>query len=808
MNWFPLPIFPEGSLSSSVVVTVWIGVAVFCFMNLRFGWTFSGLVVPGYLVPLLIVKPGAAVAILLQSILTYFLVRWLTELMPKLGLACSMFGRDRFLALMLLSIPVRILFDKLLLPVVGDRINQFYGLNIDFHNHLHSFGLIVTCLAANQFWKSGFAKGWFPLAFNIAVTFVLVRFVLMPFTNFSISNLSFLYEDLAQTIDSSPKAYIILITTALIASRFNLKFGWDFNGIMIPALIALQWYEPVKVLASIVEAVVILGLAVLLLKTPLFKNITMEGARKVFLFFTISLLYKFAVGYITPYFDLKVKVSDYYGFGYLLPTLMAIKMHQLHRVVHQIAITVQISLFSMIIGNVIGFGLMLLNPAKSSDALKIESKPKNIQLPEGNLDDLTILENNQELDHWLLNYHLDNPDLMATKGSNLYLPPTEEELSRMEHGVILPMLQINAGNLAAVSELDKRAAEFGYQLVVFKPPNEGGQSLILREREDVETKRYWGTFILNISFSTEMMFQIPSRLEDNALVSWGSTQMKRLNARAFLYAATHAITNQDFSSELSHSANKVSFFNMVHQAYIRSLGASPGTIFQLRAYLPEETTALPDADILVATFDENTTKDGNKRAISPFYSKMKEDQVNVKMTSNDITEARYHVNVNLQASYLNAASNKSFALVWFSPGFRTNYRPFDLSSPILNQMRALRIPVEEVSLSEYLDNKEFRTAGTGIRRVHENLARYRQTQSILMLHDVMSDAIVDHATCVLDTETRQVYLVLFNVRKQVAVVMNLSPTAPGRQVDPRDYSVDAYIDSRATFLLQEGVRSQ
>ena len=58
-----LPIFPEGGLASSVITTVWVGVWVLCLFNLRFGWVLSGLVVPGYLVPLIIVKPVSALVI-------------------------------------------------------------------------------------------------------------------------------------------------------------------------------------------------------------------------------------------------------------------------------------------------------------------------------------------------------------------------------------------------------------------------------------------------------------------------------------------------------------------------------------------------------------------------------------------------------------------------------------------------------------------------------------------------------------------------------------------------------------------------
>ena len=60
---FRLPLFPIDNTASAVTMTVWIGVAVVVFFNLRFGWTLSGLVVPGYVVPLLFVKPTSVAVI-------------------------------------------------------------------------------------------------------------------------------------------------------------------------------------------------------------------------------------------------------------------------------------------------------------------------------------------------------------------------------------------------------------------------------------------------------------------------------------------------------------------------------------------------------------------------------------------------------------------------------------------------------------------------------------------------------------------------------------------------------------------------
>lgn len=356
MGFFPLPIFPEGGLASSVITTVWVGVFVLCFFNLRFGWVLSGLVVPGYLVPLLIVKPMAAAVILAEAILAYLLV-WLFSEKLSRGRYPSLFGRDRFMGLILASILVRLIMDGLVLPEAAEWLEQSFDRRFDWQDNLQSFGLVIISLLANQFWKPGLGRGLGAAIVTIGLTFVLVRYGLMELTNFRISGVSYLYEGLASSILASPKAYIILTLTAMFASHMNVRYGWDFSGILIPALIALQWYQPTKIVTSFAEAIVIYCVARLILKLPVMANVTLEGARKLLLFFNISFAWKMALGWFVVWQGLEVKTTDFYGFGYLLSTLIAIKAHDKDIFPRLARSTLQVSLMGAVAGNIVGFSL-------------------------------------------------------------------------------------------------------------------------------------------------------------------------------------------------------------------------------------------------------------------------------------------------------------------------------------------------------------------------------------------------------------------------------------------------------------------
>jgi hypothetical protein len=359
---FEVPILPDGSLASSVITTVWAGVLVVCFFNLRFGWVLSGLVVPGYIVPLLISNPLSAVVVLVEASITYAIFWVLSERISGPMRWSSFFGRDRFLGLILVTVAIRLLMDGWILPIAAHRLSELYGWEIDWQNNLHSFGLIVIALLANQLWKPGYIRGMAQSLVMIGLTFLIVRYGLMEFTNFRIGAVAYLYEDFASSILASPKAYIILITTCFIASRLNLLYGWDFSGILIPALLALQWYQPWKILTSVVEALIIFFLASALLSSRLFSGTTIEGGRKILLFFNISFLYKLVLGHAAAWIGVDYRISDLYGFGYLLPTLIALKAHDKGILPRVMRATVQTSLTGAVVGSAIGLGLVLLFP--------------------------------------------------------------------------------------------------------------------------------------------------------------------------------------------------------------------------------------------------------------------------------------------------------------------------------------------------------------------------------------------------------------------------------------------------------------
>jgi len=515
MSSFILPIFPENSLAASVMTTVWVGVWVVALLNLRLGWTLSGLVVPGYLVPLLLIKPVSAGVIMGEAVLTYVIVGSISEY-RSIKPWTSFFGRDRFLAMVLVSILVRCVMDGWVLPAVGDTLTMHYGWKLSFRDDLHSFGLIIVSLIANYFWKPGLKRGLLPLCVTIGLTYLIVRYGLAQWTNFSLGNLQYMYEEIATSLLASPKAYIVLITTAYLASQMNLHYGWEFNGILIPGLLALEWTEPFKIVTTFGEAFTVLVIASLLLKLPLFQRITMEGARKTLLFFNIAFALRLAAGHIAAIWLPDVKPTDLMGFGYLLSTLIATRLHTQGVWLRVPAVSLQVSLLGVVAGTLIGFVMMqTLDVVVASPAVVISEVRTSPDSTPRSLVETVRAEKVRLYRH---------PAEIAVES------PQPHELAAFANGVAKLLESCSDQHDAPF-----RSAREAFQLAHFELFTVENKYAVIREAEPFHG---WGTFVVNLENPTGMVVEVPSPHEEWATFESGLLLFQELHAGSLAIAGT------------------------------------------------------------------------------------------------------------------------------------------------------------------------------------------------------------------------------------------------------------------------------
>ncbi len=411
------------------------------------------------------------------------------------------------------SVLVRAVFDTLFFPALGEFLNQWLQISFDYQNNLHSFGLIVVALIANQFWKPGLVRGAVPLVVTVGLTFLLVRFGLMEFTNFSIGNLAYMYEDLAVSMLASPKAYIILLTTAYVASRMNLLYGWDFSGILIPALLALQWHEPLKIVVTVGESLIILVIASLVLRLPLFRGMTMEGGRKLLLFFNIGFIWKILLGHLLPEFFLVHKISDFYGFGYLLTTLLAMKMHDKDIVARMTRATLQTSLTSLVWASVFGFLLTFVPNVLVQQEVKTMTVAGSA-LPVREMDSAEALQAEKLK--------------MYSSGRTPFVPPTVRDLEVFSLGLKNIQSYLRKRDAASLEQASALFRSLGFSTVRLQ----GGEVLV----SEGSLRRGWGSYLFNPSAESRLAVEIPAPLDEQGIMEAGAGVFHSLSATAMAVA--------------------------------------------------------------------------------------------------------------------------------------------------------------------------------------------------------------------------------------------------------------------------------
>lgn len=353
----PYNLFPSNGLDRSLHAPILIGMLFVTFFTEAFGWTYAGLVVPGYLAAVFVAAPFTGFLTVFEAFTTYALVAAIGRWAPKTGVWSTAFGRERFFLFIVCGVLVRYMMEGYVCPQLTARYS------FEHARELYSVGLVIIPLFANVFWNTG-ATSSAPRLFVISgLTYVIVRFVLLRYTNYSLSRFLIANESGALDFLASSKAQIILLVGAFLGARSNVLYGWDFNGILVPALLGVAWYEPKKLISTIVEAIVVYLISVGLMALPPFSRMLIVGTRRMLVAGIVGFILKMGIGFTLQRYMPGVLLVDYLGFGYILPSLLAVKMWNRGHMGVVLMPTVQVSLTAFLCGNAVGYGLSWLRGA-------------------------------------------------------------------------------------------------------------------------------------------------------------------------------------------------------------------------------------------------------------------------------------------------------------------------------------------------------------------------------------------------------------------------------------------------------------
>jgi hypothetical protein len=522
-----VPIFYENGLAHSVFPPILIGVAIMTIGTELLGWTYSGLLVPGYLAPILLVQPWSALVIAVEALLTYFCVAGLSRLGVRTGWWSEFFGRERFLAILLISVGVRLAFEGFAVNLLGEAITEQLEIAFDYRNSLYSIGFVAVPLLANMLWNTGLRRAVVPVGVAIALTYLVTEYVLVAHTNFSVGSLSLIYESSAVDFTASPKAHIILLTGAYLASRANMQYGWDYNGILVPALLALMWPTPAKLLATLVEAMLVLAAARFITSRKRFQTTTIEGPRKMLLLFTISFAFKMAIDATVAMWWPGVTAIDLYAFGYLLPTLIAAKMWQRGAVNLVLIPTLRTSFTAAVVGNLVGFSLTFL-PAGSAlllDPVDGASRPGFVEAARGELLETALLSRGR------IRLASDSQPV-----DRVY--PSEIEQFRAAMSLLAREQAETEAAEIRFATVGRSLEQIGYETIVFRDADGRASDLLLRERSPGIVQG-WGIYLVSARPHANLVVNVPYPVRDGGAFELGLALYNRLGARALVVAGSH-----------------------------------------------------------------------------------------------------------------------------------------------------------------------------------------------------------------------------------------------------------------------------
>jgi hypothetical protein len=370
-----LHIFPQG-LEGTLVIPIFVGLLVMAALTETLGWDFVGVVVPGYLASVCLSQPVVAAIVAVEAVATWALAIAIDRGLTASRVSHPVFGRDRFFLILVASVIVRITCEGFLFPAVVARWGPTFA-PLQAHRHeLAGIGLVLVPLCANRLWNPGLPRGLFQLVVETAIVVAVLQLLLVRFTNFSLTGFDPTYDPLALSFLTSPRAQMALLVTAAVASWCNRRYGWDFHGILVPALLGLAVLAPIKLVATVVEALLIMLISRALLTLPPLRRVNVEGARKVVLCFAVGVVFKMVAARTALVHLPGYRPSDLLGFGYLLPSLLAERIWRSQSVVLVLLPTLQTAVAGFVVTTAAALGLAIAAPAPPPPPVRFATLPQ------------------------------------------------------------------------------------------------------------------------------------------------------------------------------------------------------------------------------------------------------------------------------------------------------------------------------------------------------------------------------------------------------------------------------------------------
>jgi len=366
----------------------------------------------------------------------------------------------------------------------------------------------------------------------------------------------------------------------------------------------------------------------------------------------------------------------------------------------------------------------------------------------------------------------------------------------------------------AIHVINAAAGVLGYHLVWYRHQQTQQEYLLLAERQEQHTRRYWGTYVWRLGDSAPYIIQVPRPIVERNSFEQGVALFERLKAWGILIAGAHPNANLDGRADLVQPENKQNLFHLAHQVFLREAGSEPQVVVQSRAFGPRPNRPMPDADILFMTSEGQASQERMSLLAQRVIQTLKEDGLHVQAIDGSPDTAGFEAGGVAQALYLNQTRNKEFVVLWASPQARARYRWQTESALQAAQFRTLEIPSIVNDLHSHLTSLGTQSPSPavpdGLRTL---IARYATHRDTIALHALRQEWPQFRFARLLDQNSGQTFLLVSTSRSQLPAVANLTAheTTSAATVVSNDVDqdrIDHFISSRAWWLEFKPVKKE
>jgi gamma-polyglutamate biosynthesis protein CapC len=420
------------------------------------------------------------------------------------------------------------------------------------------------------------------------------------------------------------------------------------------------------------------------------------------------------------------------------------------------------------------------------------------------------------IDGYLYDWLMNTKGEIADKGSDLYQPPTEDEMLYFDQEVVTPLLKImdtefvdGAFTPVGLSEfhtISLSASIIGYRFIWYRHKLTNQNYLILTERDEDLPRTYRGTFVFRLEKSNPFLVHVTRPLYEQNSFEYGVELFERIQARAIFISGAHRDCNRDGASNIIRLKNKNNFLNLVNQVLLREMKSEPMLVISCRAFGIRQDSPTTESEAIVSFADGAIDQSSFSYLGKMFLDYLKEDQFEYQLVNGSLETAGYEASNLSQAHYLRQTDNKEFVGLWLSPLIRKTYRLKTESILQESHFVSLNIPTTRSVLYDLLDAaRQYPGVDQIPLGLIQDVNRYLRTGNIIALQNLLQLHSSAQFKRVFDINSMQTFLIITFESEQKPLVINLNPRTDMIENNynieiMNEKNLDKYIASRFAWL--------